>query len=299
MQLLRLFLLVILACLAVAQELPPPNTLPPDRHRPGPWDNDVLVYRLAPGGELEKLAMFERAGVPTVARMIGRCETHESNLFLPHPVGVSSGLLVRSGCVKAQRPLHPRRRPRLGDTTLYGHTKFYQTPNLERLAKRGMTFTRAYSASPLCSPTRSAILTGLSPARTGITTPNCHVPQVVLEATPGKSAAPDQKSIQPDAAHALEDRIPHAGRVAEGSRLRHRALRQVAPRARSRIRPCSRASMSMCRIIPARARPEATSRRGNSRTSMPTPPCPTSTSRTAWRKKPWPGWRSTRTGPST
>src|SRR5690349_21494003 len=57
------------------------------------------------------------------------------------------------------------------DTTLYGTTQYYQTPNMERLAKRGMTFTRAYSASPLCSPTRSAILTGLSPARTGITTP--------------------------------------------------------------------------------------------------------------------------------
>jgi len=83
------------------------------------------------------------------------------------------------------------------DTTLYGHTKFYQTPNLDRLAKRGTTFTRAYSASPLCSPTRSAILTGLSPARTGITTPNCHLPQVVLEATPGKSAPPNQKAIQP------------------------------------------------------------------------------------------------------
>ncbi len=31
-----------------------------------------------------------------------------------------------------------------------------RTPNLERLAKRGLTFTRACSASPLCSPTRSA-----------------------------------------------------------------------------------------------------------------------------------------------
>jgi arylsulfatase A-like enzyme len=83
------------------------------------------------------------------------------------------------------------------DTTLFGNTKFYQTPNIERLAKRGMTFSRAYSASPLCSPTRSAILTGMSPARTGITTPNCHLPQVVLQSTVGKSAPPDQKSIQP------------------------------------------------------------------------------------------------------
>ncbi len=83
------------------------------------------------------------------------------------------------------------------DTTLFGTTRFYQTPNVERLAKRGMTFTRAYSASPLCSPTRSAIITGLSPARTGITAPNCHLPQVVLEATVANTAAPNQKSIQP------------------------------------------------------------------------------------------------------
>ena len=71
------------------------------------------------------------------------------------------------------------------DTTLYGTTTYYETPNVERLAKRGMTFTRAYSASPLCSPTRSALLTGLSPARTGITVPNCHEPRVVLQATTG------------------------------------------------------------------------------------------------------------------
>ena len=84
------------------------------------------------------------------------------------------------------------------DTTLYGNTAYYQTPNVERLARRGMTFTRAYSASPLCSPTRSALLTGQSPARTGITVPNCHVPQVVLQATTGKKAPPDQKAIQPE-----------------------------------------------------------------------------------------------------
>ena len=81
------------------------------------------------------------------------------------------------------------------DTTLYGTTKLYRTPNIERLAARGMTFTRAYSASPLCSPTRAAILTGMSPARTGITTPACHLPAVVLEATPGKVAPPGSKSV--------------------------------------------------------------------------------------------------------
>ncbi len=84
------------------------------------------------------------------------------------------------------------------DTTLYGHTKLYRTPNLERLAKRGMTFNRAYAASPLCSPTRSSILTGLHPARTGITEPNCHEPQVVLTATPGTSGPAGKKSVAPN-----------------------------------------------------------------------------------------------------
>jgi arylsulfatase A-like enzyme len=84
------------------------------------------------------------------------------------------------------------------DTTLYGKTKLYRTPNLDRLAKRGMTFNRAYSASPLCSPTRSAILTGQSPARTGITVPNCHLPAVVLQAQPGKKASASSHAISPE-----------------------------------------------------------------------------------------------------
>ncbi len=83
------------------------------------------------------------------------------------------------------------------DTTLYGHTSYYKTPNIQRLANRGMTFTHAYAASPLCSPTRSSILTGLSPARTGITSPNCHLPQVVLQATVGTKATVSNKSIGP------------------------------------------------------------------------------------------------------
>lgn len=54
------------------------------------------------------------------------------------------------------------------DLTCCGST-FYETPNLDRLASQGMRFTQAYSACPVCSPTRSAILTGLYPARTGVT----------------------------------------------------------------------------------------------------------------------------------
>ena len=79
------------------------------------------------------------------------------------------------------------------DTTLYGQTALYETPNLERLAAMGMTFTRAYTPNPLCSPTRSSILTGKHPARTGLTAPNCHTPPIILEAKAEETAPPHQK----------------------------------------------------------------------------------------------------------
>lgn len=50
----------------------------------------------------------------------------------------------------------------------YGNT-FNETPNLDQLAKHGMRFTDAYSAAPVCSPYRAALMTGQYPARIGIT----------------------------------------------------------------------------------------------------------------------------------
>ncbi len=66
------------------------------------------------------------------------------------------------------------------DLACFGST-FHETPNLDRLAARGVKFTQAYAANPLCSPTRSSILTGQYPARIGITAPVCHVPEIRLE----------------------------------------------------------------------------------------------------------------------
>lgn len=43
------------------------------------------------------------------------------------------------------------------------------TPRLDALAKQGVRFTNAYAASPVCSPTRAALITGLAPARLHIT----------------------------------------------------------------------------------------------------------------------------------
>jgi len=80
------------------------------------------------------------------------------------------------------------------DVGCYGST-FHETPNIDALAKSGMRFTQAYAASSLCSPTRASILTGLYPARTGITAPACDKPEVVLEKELESTARPDQKML--------------------------------------------------------------------------------------------------------
>ena len=54
------------------------------------------------------------------------------------------------------------------DLGCYGST-FYDTPNLDQLASQSILFTNAYAASPVCSPTRAAIMTGKHPVRVGIT----------------------------------------------------------------------------------------------------------------------------------
>ena len=54
------------------------------------------------------------------------------------------------------------------DLSCYGND-LHQTPNLDRLARQGVRFTDAYAASPVCTPTRAAILTGLHPARLHMT----------------------------------------------------------------------------------------------------------------------------------
>ena len=55
-----------------------------------------------------------------------------------------------------------------GDLGCYGNP-FFESPNLDRLARQGVRFDQAYAACHVCSPTRASILTGRYPARIRLT----------------------------------------------------------------------------------------------------------------------------------
>ena len=50
---------------------------------------------------------------------------------------------------------------------LGGHPEA-STPNIDRLARRGVAFTRAYCAAPACNPSRASLLTGVRPSTSGV-----------------------------------------------------------------------------------------------------------------------------------
>ncbi len=66
----------------------------------------------------------------------------------------------------------------------------YRTPNFERLAARGVSFTQAYAAAPVCTPTRTSLMTGRSPAAT-------HITYWILHA--GKDTSADFAGLRPPA----------------------------------------------------------------------------------------------------
>ncbi|GAB4420733.1 MAG: sulfatase [Bryobacter sp.] len=71
------------------------------------------------------------------------------------------------------------------DFSSYGHD-YHRTPNIDALAKEGMRFTNAYAACPVCSPTRSSVMTGKYPVRTGVT-----------DWIPGRAQWPTAKLLTP------------------------------------------------------------------------------------------------------
>ena len=73
----------------------------------------------------------------------------------------------------------------VNDVGAYGRRE-HRTPNLDRLAAEGLRFTAAYVASPICSPSRAALMTGRAPARLHLTT-----------YLPGRADAPSQRLLHP------------------------------------------------------------------------------------------------------
>ena len=54
------------------------------------------------------------------------------------------------------------------DLSIQG-SRYYETPNIDRIGYGGMQFTRGYASSRVCSPSRASIMTGKHTARHGIT----------------------------------------------------------------------------------------------------------------------------------
>ena len=81
---------------------------------------------------------------------------------------------IGAASAAAQRPGRPDSRPNIlfiladdlgwADLSCYGRPD-YKTPHLDRLGSQGMRFTNAYSAAPVCTPTRVGFHTGRYPAR--------------------------------------------------------------------------------------------------------------------------------------
>lgn len=67
-----------------------------------------------------------------------------------------------------------------GDLSCYGQTKF-KTPNIDKLAKKGMKFTDHYSGNAVCSPSRAVLMTGQNPAHVYITGNSKAEPGMALE----------------------------------------------------------------------------------------------------------------------
>lgn len=152
----------------------------------------------------------------------------DANL-LPGPGHTAGGRLIHNGASRfTAEPGVPtadaaQRKPNIvmiladdlgwSDTELYDTTSLYKTPNLRRLAARGMLFTRAYAASPLCSPTRASILTGQSTARHGSTAPNHHLPEKRLVATARPVAAANRRATDIQSVTRLDTRFPTLSRL--------------------------------------------------------------------------------------
>ncbi|KAH0500585.1 N-acetylgalactosamine-6-sulfatase [Microtus ochrogaster] len=88
-----------------------------------------------------------------------------------------------------------------------------ETPNLDRMAIEGMLFPNFYSANPLCSPSRAALLTGRLPIRNGFYTSNAHARNGMPPLTRNPAAYTPQEIMGgiPDSELLLPELLKKAG----------------------------------------------------------------------------------------
>ena len=82
---------------------------------------------------------------------------------------------------------------------------FYETPNIDKLARTGMRFTQGYAANPVCSPTRYSIMTGKHPSRVDVTNFFCGNRSARFHPAPLNCQMPPQNYLARDAARGLCD----------------------------------------------------------------------------------------------
>lgn len=105
------------------------------------------------------------------------------------------------------------------DTSAYG-SEYYETPNMERLAKQSMRFTDAY-AVPLCSPCRASILSGQYTSRHGVTSASGHQPPAEEDTSPYPAkASPNSQFIYPKSKNYLDPEIVTIAEVLKGAGYR-------------------------------------------------------------------------------
>jgi arylsulfatase A len=133
------------------------------------WLNQVEIWFALIQRVLIERGIFTSRHTMRIAREISRAA-----LLIPLILGAAACVPPESS---AGDPSPPNRPPNFvfimaddlgyGDIEPYGQTKI-QTPSLSRMAEEGMLFTQFYSASTVCAPARSSLMTGQHTGRTPI-----------------------------------------------------------------------------------------------------------------------------------
>ena len=112
-----------------------------------------------------------------------------------------------------------------------------RTPNLDRLAKRGVLFTRAYCAAPSCNPSRASLTTGILPSTSGVYHNSQPWRPAMPKAVTLPSILPSTVTGQPVQEKSIMDviPIPPHGRPISPTRKRISPLTRSPPSAPSMV----------------------------------------------------------------